>query len=603
MFIKISCPNMKKLCQLGLAFCLILAWGFGLSGIKTAQASFEPGGYGAGGTWPSWEAFRAFANVDGVAGDDYVMVPFGSTCHHVNLYGTDSHIQQSNIDCGGHGVAGAGSTFLADISGDGRVEYVTVSGNGCHHVTFYNLDGSVDLSKQQTDCVDENNNGMPNNGVANGLTGMIDVNGDGRQEYVTMSTSGYHYITFYHPDGTVDKNTTNSNGKGTHDGSRNWIDVDGDGRQEYVSISSDGQHHFTFYTPEGLVDHNIESGGGHYGPHNAQVPRYHFDNNSVLDPNGWIDVNGDGRQEFATMNRFGTHSFSFYHPDGTIDHSTSFSGGHGVGDKTVSYQDVNGDGRDEHVTSDGLGRHFFTFYTPDGQLESTQQTTGDIIAAFITFADLDGDGRAQYITVGGVGGGHYITTYPFIPPVDIIPPVVTPPTSITVLAVDGSGTPASNPLIQTFLSSATALDDVDGDVTALITHNASAQFPVGTTTVVFSASDAAGNIGTNQSTVTVYETLTLNPVLSTVEAGTGSVAFVGSGGIGSRTFSLTTNQSGGSIDVNTGVYTAGPNAGTDMVQVADAIANTATATVTVQDDSMIFIPLMHNGKFIPIFIP
>jgi len=84
---------------------------------------------------------------------------------------------------------------------------------------------------------------------------------------------------------------------------------------------------------------------------------------------------------------------------------------------------------------------------------------------------------------------------------DLTAPVVTAPLAITVMAVGAAGTPATDPAIATMLAGATATDAVG--VLGLITHNAPLTFPVGVTTVTFSATDTAGNIGTAIATVTV----------------------------------------------------------------------------------------------------
>ena len=87
---------------------------------------------------------------------------------------------------------------------------------------------------------------------------------------------------------------------------------------------------------------------------------------------------------------------------------------------------------------------------------------------------------------------------------DTIPPVVTPPANITVEAEGPSGTPIASPAIAAFLAAATADDLVDGPV--VVNNDAPDPFPLGTTTVTFSATDLAGNIGTAQATVTVEDT-------------------------------------------------------------------------------------------------
>ena len=88
---------------------------------------------------------------------------------------------------------------------------------------------------------------------------------------------------------------------------------------------------------------------------------------------------------------------------------------------------------------------------------------------------------------------------------DQIAPVVTPPQNIAVDVGSALLIASTDPAIAAFLNSATASDDVDGVLTA-ITHDAQATFPVGMTTVTFSAMDAAGNTGSAQATVTVLRT-------------------------------------------------------------------------------------------------
>lgn len=56
--------------------------------------------------------------------------------------------------------------------------------------------------------------------------------------------------------------------------------------------------------------------------------------------------------------------------------------------------------------------------------------------------------------------------------------------------------------------------------------------------------------------------------------------FTGLGGFGSLTYSMQTNPSGGTIDVN-GLYTAGSSGFTDVALVTDAQGHTATASITV----------------------
>lgn len=88
--------------------------------------------------------------------------------------------------------------------------------------------------------------------------------------------------------------------------------------------------------------------------------------------------------------------------------------------------------------------------------------------------------------------------------VDTTAPTVIAPLPITVEADTPTGTPISDPAIAAFLSGAIALDVVDQNLT--ITNDAPSIFPLGTTTITFTATDDSGNSASDTSTVTVVDT-------------------------------------------------------------------------------------------------
>lgn len=83
-------------------------------------------------------------------------------------------------------------------------------------------------------------------------------------------------------------------------------------------------------------------------------------------------------------------------------------------------------------------------------------------------------------------------------PADTTPPSVTVPGSMTVEVAGPSGTPV------TFTTS--AFDAVSGALTPACTPSSGSTFPLGTTTVTCTATDAAGNAGTASFTITVRDT-------------------------------------------------------------------------------------------------
>lgn len=79
----------------------------------------------------------------------------------------------------------------------------------------------------------------------------------------------------------------------------------------------------------------------------------------------------------------------------------------------------------------------------------------------------------------------------------------------------------------------------------------------------------------------VITPLVLLPMTSTI-APSGTVNFQAYGGYGSYTYSISINNSGGSINSSTGVYTAGTTPlVTDQIKAVDVFGNSITATVTL----------------------
>jgi HYR domain-containing protein len=85
--------------------------------------------------------------------------------------------------------------------------------------------------------------------------------------------------------------------------------------------------------------------------------------------------------------------------------------------------------------------------------------------------------------------------------VDVSPPILAVPGATTVQATSADGVAASAPAVAAFLSSPVAQDLVDPS--PVITNNAPATFPIGDTTVTFTAKDASGNATTKVSKLTV----------------------------------------------------------------------------------------------------
>jgi len=188
----------------------------------------------------------------------------------------------------------------------------------------------------------------------------------------------------------------------------------------------------------------------------------------------------------------------------------------------------------------------------------------------------------------GGGGGSDSSLGP-TPLPDTLAPVISAPNSISVGAVNGSGTPATIAAIASFLDQASASDNVDGTVS--VSNDAPTIFPLGLTTVTFSASDAAGNEALEvTSTVGVFDLdapvislngpAAINHVLGFAYTDTGAVAedvIDGSVDVTAQ----------GTVDVNTmGTYSLVYSAVDSEGNVALPVIRTVTVITSIIPNSI-----------------
>ena len=123
--------------------------------------------------------------------------------------------------------------------------------------------------------------------------------------------------------------------------------------------------------------------------------------------------------------------------------------------------------------------------------------SGNLIAAGTFYASVDFGGGP--LVSAGLSDVYLVKFDDHV--ADETPPAITCPANIQVEQTQPDGTPATHPTIAAFLGGASALDDMDP--APAITHDAPAVFPVGTTPVMFRATDAAGNSAECTATVSV----------------------------------------------------------------------------------------------------
>jgi hypothetical protein len=164
-------------------------------------------------------------------------------------------------------------------------------------------------------------------------------------------------------------------------------------------------------------------------------------------------------------------------------------------------------------------------------------------SATYTIALTAQNGFASPVTLSVTGG------LPAGASASFIPETVMPPGSVTLIVSTSGATPAA--------TSTLTIQGAGGSQTAETSVDLTVTTPPG---------GAAP--------------LAITPFTATV-AGGSQITFGATGGTGPYTFSFVTNQSGGTVNASTGLYTAGATTGMDTVRVTDAVSATAEATVTV----------------------
>ena len=136
--------------------------------------------------------------------------------------------------------------------------------------------------------------------------------------------------------------------------------------------------------------------------------------------------------------------------------------------------------------------------------------------------------------------------------------------------------------------------NVETDTTGGATVNGSGLYTAGPTAGTSTVRVTDNNAMTADATVTVAANLTITPPTATVGP-LGQVQFAGVGGALPYTYNVETDTTGGATVNGSGLYTAGPTAGTSTVRVTDNNAMTADATVTVAANLTITPPTATVG--------
>lgn len=143
-----------------------------------------------------------------------------------------------------------------------------------------------------------------------------------------------------------------------------------------------------------------------------------------------------------------------------------------------------------------------------GEPVITVTTSGDTIkfSGSVTASDVTDSAAVVEVTVIAADGCALVATASAQVEVgDDTPPVVTCPEDVTIVCTGSGGTPADDPQLEAFFAGFTATDDCDTNLT--LANDAPEFFPLGETTVTFTATDFSGNSASCMATVTVIDTV------------------------------------------------------------------------------------------------
>lgn len=233
-------------------------------------------------------------------------------------------------------------------------------------------------------------------------------------------------------------------------------------------------------------------------------------------------------------------------------------------DKQLEYERLDSNGNDVSISPSG----FVTL-------------TGAFAAGTVTVRPVDTDGTL----------GPYVTLGAGTPPADMTPPAVTAPDNVTIeYAYNTAGLPHSDATLQALVSSASATDETSPTSPA-VTNNLGSlpnPLPAGLRTITFSATDAAGNTGQANTTITVVQADpppadTIPPVVTPPDDVTIEFPFNAAGLPHDNALLQTFRDAASAVDA---VSPASPAVSDDIGDLDDPIpAGTYTVAFSATDDA------------------
>ncbi|WP_440106119.1 FG-GAP-like repeat-containing protein [Streptosporangium sp. H16] len=359
-----------------------------------------------------------FHDLDGDGDDDYLVFDdTGYTKAWLNNVGGNRPWIYQGAVVGGVG-ASRDEVVMADIDGNGRDDYLTVNAAGEVAAWLNERWGRADPWDYQGQIASTD---APRQEVR-----FADLNGDGRDDYLLVKDNGRveAWLNVREAD-RVGWNFRGevASGSGPRDHIR-FADLNGDNRDDYLVVGDQGQVKAWFNS--GTGDAVAWTSKGQLASGSAPRDQIRF-----------ADIDGDNRDDYLVVDDQGRGRL--WRNTGTGDAVSWVSQGEiasGVGatGPTVTFADVNGDRRDDYLVLGDYGQ-IRAWTNNRGGSGSAWQAAGEIASgvgvarANIGLAEINGDRRVDYLvhdTLGGVkawfnnGAGTTGTTTPM--PNDPQPP-------------------------------------------------------------------------------------------------------------------------------------------------------------------------------------
>ncbi len=370
--------------------------------------------------------------------------------------------------------------LATDINLDSNVDLlVTNSGIGDSTITILLGDGAGGFTSSSVSLA-------PQDSIIRVTVGLID--GDTFPDIAATSVNPSNVsILLGNGDGTFDPPTVVSSGGVNPVGVAIAL-IDGDANTDLI-VMNNASHNFAVLLGDGL---------GGFGPPTTYSTGSCFPDCS---PGTALvkDFNGDGFLDVVTEVGFppaGSVSVSLGNGDGTFDPFTLYSTGGGGGPNNTVTADFDGDGNLDLATSNvSTGDTSVLTGNGDGTFNpGVVFATGSGPVGLET-ADFNGDGKPDLAVAN-----HTANTVSILlnTTADTTDPTLNLPADITVEADGPDGSEV------TF--TVTATDDTDPNPSVSCTPPSGSLFPIGTTIVNCTATDASGNVANGSFNVTVTDT-------------------------------------------------------------------------------------------------